>query len=460
MAQYRFLLYDSDRQAVGVSRDRGKVGLPSIEARDGWVPDMVDELTAAATTLLGIDATVIRHVAETGSGRRTGRGEWPADVCEVIAVNGDTRRARCEWVGIDDLRERDIETEDAELITERLALGGTQPPDRAPWEVAGWRHEAESWVADTLATRGERVERQRIVKGAWPCSCVIAAETLGGKRYYFKAVNAKPPAEPVIVERLVEHFAARVPPLVAVDHERRWMITVDVGTVGSHVSEASQVLEEFARMQLALEDSTATWTALGCPPLSAEHLVEQLDALVGDLATLRSVAGATPLPAELEVESVRRQLETAALQLADASISPSLVHQDFRLSNTFATAAGPVFFDWSDCAVAHPFFSATFFLHYCRPSTVPTHVADLDHSEDGTRRTLRDAYLAPFVHRFGHDRVRSEFALVWQLAPLFQACRHHRELQYVEASSPWAMTLRGAILADWQRAATRTAGMK
>jgi hypothetical protein len=91
----------------------------------------------------------------------------------------------------------------------------------------------------------------------------------------------------------------------------------------------------------------------------------------------------------------------------------------------------PVFFDWAESSVSHPFFSFLLFL--------PDATSRLSHVPDARRR-LRDAYLDPWTACAPMDRLIEAFELSQPCAALYHALLQHRcVLPNLEPESRWEL---------------------
>lgn len=179
-------------------------------------------------------------------------------------------------------------------------------------------------------------------------------------------------------------------------------------------------LRRFAEIQIACIPRVAALRALGCPARPVHALPTALDALLAGTAVLlpRPSGGLT---AE-EIDVLRARVPHLALwcaELAHAPVPETLEHGDFWAGNVAATAAGYVYFDWSDSAIAHPFFSLALFLADAA-RTFP--------DDPGIKARLRDAYLAPWVAFAPRDELVRVFALAQRVALLHHAITYHRDI--------------------------------
>jgi aminoglycoside phosphotransferase (APT) family kinase protein len=123
-------------------------------------------------------------------------------------------------------------------------------------------------------------------------------------------------------------------------------------------------------------------------------------------------------------------------ELRAYAVPPSIVQQDFREGHVIMTDAGPLFFDWSDTVVSHPFFSATRYLQSLPMS---------NEQEQERGRRIRDAYLEPWTAFEPRERLIEALDLARALNPLYQAVRWYLALPYVEPGCPWRVAVARAV---------------
>jgi aminoglycoside phosphotransferase (APT) family kinase protein len=110
----------------------------------------------------------------------------------------------------------------------------------------------------------------------------------------------------------------------------------------------------------------------------------------------------------------------------------SLEHGDLWAENVIASEAGPVFIDWEDASVAHPFFTPALLLLSLEYASALTQLPD-------ARRRLRDAYLQPWANRgplarWLPRRLEDTFDLAQRVAMIHYAAQFRRGASRVDTS--------------------------
>jgi Ser/Thr protein kinase RdoA (MazF antagonist) len=202
-----------------------------------------------------------------------------------------------------------------------------------------------------------------------------------------------------------------------------------------------RLLRTFAQIQQAYaghpgqsgrDGQVAALLALGCADRRLDVLASQVDPLLDDAGPLDGVEPAL-------VERLRAQaprLRAMCAELAAAGVPPALVHGDLHAGNVAATDGDPVFFDWTDACVAHPF------LDYV--TIVGDDPARLGGDLARAAGRLRDAYLQPWTAYAPAARLRPALELGTTLGALHQAVSYQMITRSVEpaARHEWSGAMR------------------
>ena len=381
-----------------------------VETEDGpqlpelAVPQVYDELhllQRAARNRLGAEITVLRPVRETRGtdGQLTSR-----TFLAELHTAGWTPPPDHAWVEPDLLSEAVVT---ADLVAD---LTSPDPPERVPWMRAGWFGPAATWMAGTLNALGRPptgpVEQYKCA----PLSAVLRVDTAAGPAF-FKSPVAFPLFcdEPVMMSTLARLLPHAVPTPLAIDADRRWMLTADFGPVLRQGHPTTEVLEvlatRYARLQQATVPMLDELLASGAHdrrlPVLERHLDELLadDSLTADLAPDDRAGWLASGPA----------LHGLCRRLASLGVPDTLVHGDFHAGNVAVTdtAVDPelVVFDWTDACIAHPFLDL--------PTLIDFDAGD--HAE-----LLIDAYLGSWTDVAPLDRLREAYRIAEVLAHLHQ----------------------------------------
>jgi hypothetical protein len=216
---------------------------------------------------------------------------------------------------------------------------------------------------------------------------------------FFKAVAFPLRHEAALTELLGSRRPDCIPPPLAVDRERGWMLSEDGGRtlreligVERDLSRWNDVLPLYASVQIDLAADVAELLALGVPDFRLGTLPEKVEAVLDEIVGLpdeerRRLVGSLPWVRE------------ACDQLASAGIPETIQHDDLHDAQVFVRDGRYLVLDWGDACVSHPFFSLAVTLD----GVIAWGVDDVENSEP--TEPFRDAYLEPFRRRTTGDLI-------------------------------------------------------
>src|SRR5262245_33494028 len=181
-----------------------------------------------------------------------------------------------------------------------------------------------------------------------------------------------------------------------------------------------------------------------CPDLRPAALVAQLETLLADAdALLVGRPGGLTDAQRRDLAALGPRLRAALDRLAGGAVPPTLVHGDFLPGNVAAAAGRPVFVDWGEATVSHPFFSPVRFLASVRFRGRAVR------ADPALEARLRDAYLEPWMCLAPLVRLTAAFALARALQPLQYALTYRQLLAAAGPASP-----------RWERRTVATASLR
>jgi hypothetical protein len=224
-----------------------------------------------------------------------------------------------------------------------------------------------------------------------PWSTVMCVPTANGP-VWFKANGPQEHHEAALVGALAEERPDAVPPLLAVDVERGWMLMADAGErlreiVARERSLARwlEILPLYAGVQVDLAPRAEELVSLGVPDLRLAVLPDRFEALLDRLSGR--------LDDEAFEARLREKLpwvRDASEELASYGIPETVQHDDFHDGQVFVKDGRYLLMDWGDACVSHPFFSLSVTLE----GGLAWGVDDVENSEDVA--PYRAAYLSGF----------------------------------------------------------------
>jgi hypothetical protein len=208
---------------------------------------------------------------------------------------------------------------------------------------------------------------------------------------YFKANTAALRHEAALVTVLAARRPDCVPPPLAVDIERGWLLMADAGARLREIVERERdltcwldILPLYAGLQIDLADQVDELVAVGVPDLRLSTFPSKYEHLLDDLVELPSHDRRR---LEGSVSRVREMCEA----LAGYGLSETIQHDDFHDGQVFVRDGRYLLLDWGDACISHPFFTLSVTLE----GTLAWGLDDVQGSVEV--EPFRDAYLAPFT---------------------------------------------------------------
>jgi hypothetical protein len=311
----------------------------------------------------------------------------------------------------------------------------TVPALRAPWAKAGWVDEAGGWIQVQLEQLHIQVLGPMVQERSWALSCIMRIETSIGA-VYFKAVPPFMTQESVVMREIASQYPALVPPPLATDTGRGWMLMPDFGGEllirMPDISHWEAALRRCARMQVEQADHVDEWLARGVPDRRLNRMVQLTDPLMTIASQLLS-GGPLGLSArEIEgLHALPMQMKLLCAKLASYAIPHTLVHGDLG-GNILVNGDRYIFFDWTDVCIAHPFFEMTTLIDTVFDESLLRHETDV-------RTRLRDAYLEAWTRYEAKERLVEAFELTKALGALHQAMSYMWILMNLAEDARWEL---------------------
>jgi hypothetical protein len=220
-----------------------------------------------------------------------------------------------------------------------------------PWEDPDWLETAIGWVDARLA----EVDRPRTGPPEQvhvrPWATAIRVPTAPGP-VWFKANIAALKHEATVAQLLARRVPERVPPLIADDLERGWMLMGDGGRRLREVvaeerdlSRWHDILEGAADIARAMEPDVEELLRAGVPDMRLHVLPDRYAAAVESEDVDPRFRAAVPRVREL------------AEELASYGVTETLQHDDLHDGQVFVRGDRQLILDWGDAVISHPFFT-------------------------------------------------------------------------------------------------------
>ena len=262
---------------------------------------------------------------------------------------------------------------------------------RQPWDHDAWFVEMSAWVDARLKDAGIRRRGPVRQVRAWARAALLTLDSDHG-RLWAKAVPAVFAHEIAVTELLADVDPGIVPPVVAADRTLGRIVTEHVegstlAAIGDDPVTWTAALSRLAEIQRVLAADLDALRVAGVAAAPLDRLAMSVPALLADddLLLVDRPGGLS----SSEAGSLRRRvpaLVAACRDLAASGVPDSLEHGDLAADEIILGPMGPVFLDWSDGSITHPFLSAASLL---RSRGANDADADAD--------VLVSAYLGPWL---------------------------------------------------------------
>jgi hypothetical protein len=379
----------------------------------------------AVAARFGVETTVLRCV-RSRMDPATGRIERVYELENHSAPHDMTPAAT--WVGPAELELLHVPDPEVRELAHAWfnRQSGERPLSGAAWAHAGWYIEALAWSVARLNDVGviatRTPEQLRASERAFVMRIRSHTET-----FYFRAAPFVFGHEPALMQWLAQRYPLNVPEVLAVDAGRGWLLQREAGGGALPLSEEREeevwyrAVRRMAEIQIDSAIETHELRSLGCPARELDVLARRIPRLCAD-SSVMMLGQPCGLP--------RRDIERMAVlaptllalceELASCELPDCLDYGDLRATSIFSTVNEPVYLDWSDSSISHPFFAVA--------SLLDDAVRLLPSTSRVTQRRLRDSYLAPWHDIAPHDELIRAFDLARRLAPFHRAATAHAEL--------------------------------
>jgi hypothetical protein len=251
------------------------------------------------------------------------------------------------------------------------------------WTDPTWLDGAHAWIEQHVIATG--TTEQFHVR---PWSTVLRVPTERGD-VYFKANDPRLQFEAGLVMVLAARRADCIPPLVALDFERGWMLMEDAGTrlrelvaEERDLSRWLEILPLYASVQLDAVEDVPAMLAAGTPDLRLAVLPDMYEQLLEDVPELAHE--------DARLREAIPRVRTLCDELAAFGLPETINHDDFHDGQVYVRNGRYLLLDWGDACVTHPFFTLAVTLG----GVLSWGLDDIQHSLDVT--PFLDAYLEPF----------------------------------------------------------------
>jgi hypothetical protein len=278
-------------------------------------------------------------------------------VHEVI----DSRRlmhGSLSFTPIDKISSEELQEEDRATVL-KIMLGEAQEFGR--FARLGWIHE--------LLARTESFRRQdslpiirHINQGI--DFCLLSLTDSAGHRLWFKAVGEPNTREYALTCELARRFPAYLPKiLLTIPEWNGWVMEHAEGVPLNEttaIAPCKLALTALARMQEEISWDARSLSALGASDWTARRIRSLSEPFFEEAQRAmqaQTSAKSRPMTTN-ELCRLEKDVQSALLEWMNAALPDTLLHGDIGHGNILATSKGPVFLDWAETSLGHPFLSA------------------------------------------------------------------------------------------------------
>jgi hypothetical protein len=451
MTMYRVLLPHPLESRLLMMHVHGEWRLPEWEDSIPHPWQVTDHVNRAVAARFGMETTVLRCV-KAGS-NATSHHETRVYELENHSAPHDMVPAST-WLGRAEALQLPVDSEIRELVTDWFSRDAGEVPILGPaWMRRGWYVEALAWATARLAELGVAAYTAPEQLRCWERSFVLRIGSEQGT-CYFKAVPPVFAHEPELVQWLARAYPDHFPAVLAIDPTRGWLLERTLAADALPLEEVREeeewyrAVRRLAEIQVECGTRVHELTALGCPHRGLEILARRIPRLCADAgAFLLGQPCGLSQPEMTRIAGLAPTLLALCEELASYNIPDSIEHGGLVASSVLSSVGGPIYIDWSNSSLSHPFFSMSRIMSDA-VSLVPA-------TSRESRRRLRDSYLAPWSPLAPHETLVRAFEIARVLAPVHQAATAYAELipssgnrWEVECLVPAAMRTALQLLAD------------
>jgi len=292
-----------------------------------------------------------------------------------------------------------------------------------PWSETGWFSDTKEWISNQLKIIGYThigdIEQVMV----WEQSCILRIST-SSEDVYFKALPEMYAHEPQTIQILSKLYPNNTPSIVATDIERHWILMEEFsGKPLMDVSEDAHwlnALETYSTMQIDSVNRIDDFLEADFSDRRLHRFPSHIDALFADTdAMLPDHAGGLSGQEIEALHLLSPKLKTLCSKLTNSGIPQTLEHGDLHPHNIQVAEQGYLYFDWTLCAITHPFFSLAYFLQFLH-----------ERCQDKAKKidSFRDAYLAPWRAFAPQKHLTKTLEYAQLLLPLYWAITYHQAL--------------------------------
>jgi len=440
---YRLIIFDPAGTGILLESRGSEYRLPKIEIPAGQ--RIARFITSATKRMWGLDAICL-FGSNTEPNNKETQPPIPASY-QLLETRNPHWVPPCgfEW------RKEEIflgmgarDDIDAAIAERSLRLAGAYDAGSVPGVFGrrGWVDKLIKWMQPHLNRRGECLTGSYQQFNASPFSTLIRFDTTQGA-VWFKAFDPSNLVGFRITPVVAALHPTHVPEVLATHQEWNGLLISDVG--GQRLDEASSfdnwrsALSAMACMQLEDTKRTNQLIERGFKDRRFPAVLERIDPffeLMGDVMSRQPNCPPRMLTS-VDLRNLATMCKRVCHRLMNSRIPSSLVHGDVGPHNVLISKDGPVFIDWSEASVSHPFLFCEYMLEFAEKG----HADLASHKEE-----LRSVYSEPWKVFLKEREISDAFQLTPMVAPFFSALDVAARIDMrANKSSPYDKYLRSLV---------------
>lgn len=427
------LIWGPMRRAALFRKLGTELALCSVDPKDEWLPNLVNDLCVFLSQYIGKRIALIRFVVVE-----------KVSLAEAEIVDSPEQLGESfTWLTLKDAVTRpEVIPRDRALLKLWCRRVRDDADGLTPWEIPGWYYVARDWIDCRLGEHGVgRAGGIKQIKAGWSESCVFEVPTTDGN-CYFKAGRTSD-FEARLLLAMAAEFPTRVPSIITADADRNWMLLRDFGGRPLNIrstAECQELVRDYAELQLAMAGKIPSWRWAGCPYRKLQTMAVQFGELIEPLPP--AYAHLERGPDRTALLHLVKRIEGLASRIEQFGIPDSLVNRDMAPTNCRVVPSGFLYFDWANSVLAHPFFGIVHFLQSLIAER--ERLCEYNHSAACQDIVpLCDSYLRPWREFARLEDLNACFKLIRELNNVFQATRWHEELVRNNPFLVWTVTVAG-----------------
>jgi hypothetical protein len=194
--------------------------------------------------------------------------------------------------------------------------------------------------------------------------CLLSLTKPSGRKMWFKAVGTPNAREYAITLELARRFPCYLPNIVATIPEWNAWIMEDVQGIplndSNQLEHAKAAFAALASMQLQVSCDPSSLFALGAEDWSCARILSLSSSLFEEARhAMRAQTSGVSAPLDSQkLDRVQRNVDFSLEGLMRSGIPDTLLHGDIGHGNVLTTSNGPIFLDWAETYIGHPFLSS------------------------------------------------------------------------------------------------------